>query len=235
MVSVAQFSQGHGDLPRCSGDWFLNEFAMAPQVPYARRRGRDERPRQKEIQMKIRHQTLLSLTIASLVATTTLVGQVRTDYDRSADFNRYATYSWEAVQAEEPLAIDRIKSAVNAALAAKGWKQVESGGDVSIMAMEMTEDHRTLRTYYDTFGSGLGWAWGGGFGDGFGSSTTTETTYTVGTLVVDLFDTSTKKLIWRGSAMGTLTDKSDNNIKLLNKGVRKMFDRFPSEKRRTQQ
>jgi hypothetical protein len=203
-------------------------------VPYARRRGGDELARQKETHMEIRHHTLLSLAIASVAATTALVGQVRTDYDRNANFNQYATYSWEAVHAEEPLAIDRIKAAVNTALAAKGWKQVESGGEVSIMAMEMTKDHRTLRTYYDTFGSGLGWGWGGVLGDGFGSSTTTEATYTVGTLVVDLFDTSTKKLIWRGSAMGTLTDKSDSNIKLLNRGVRKMFDRFPAEKRRAQ-
>jgi len=54
-------------------------------------------------------------------------------------------------------------------------------------------------------GGGWGWRrWGGGFGDGFGTSTTTEETYKVGTLVVDLFDTNTKKLIWRGSASDTL-------------------------------
>ncbi len=36
------------------------------------------------------------------------------------------------------------------------------------MAMEMTEDHRTLSTDHDTFGGGWGWRrWGGGFGDGF--------------------------------------------------------------------
>ena len=68
-------------------------------------------------------------------------------------------------------------------------------------AMQMTEQHRTLNTYYDNFGGGWGWRrWGGGFGDGFGTSTTTEETYKVGTLVVDLFDTNAKKLIWRGSA-----------------------------------
>jgi hypothetical protein len=48
------------------------------------------------------------------------------------------------------------------------------------IAMEMTEDHRTLNTYYDNFGGGWGWRrWGGGFGDGFGTSTTTEETYKV--------------------------------------------------------
>ena len=85
------------------------------------------------------------------------------------------------------------------------------------MAMEMTEDHRTLNAYYDNFGGGWGWRrWGGGFGDGFGTSTTTEETYKVGTLVVDLFDTNTQKLIWRGAAS-----------KKLNLDVEKMFDHFP--------
>jgi Domain of unknown function (DUF4136) len=104
------------------------------------------------------------------------------------------------------------------------------GGDVSIMSMEMTQDHRTLNTYYDNFGGGWGWRrWGGGFGDGFGTATTTEETYKVGTLVVDLFDTNAKKLIWRGSASDTLSDKFDKNIKKLNTDVQKMFDHFPPE------
>ena len=80
------------------------------------------------------------------------------------------------------------------------------------------------------FGGGWGWrGWGGGFGDGFGTATTTEETYKVGTLVVDLFDTNTKKLIWRGSASDTLSDKSDKNIKKFNSDVRRMFDHFPRE------
>ena len=49
----------------------------------------------------------------------------------------------------------------------------------------------------------------------------------VGTLVVDMFDVHTKKLVWRGSASDTLSDKSDKNIKNLDKGVQKMFDHFP--------
>jgi hypothetical protein len=168
--------------------------------------------------------------IALLAATSSFAQQVKTDYDRDADFNQYNTYSWQKVQTQNPLWVDRIKAAVNSALEAKGWMQVESGGDISIVAMEMTRSHQTLNTYYDSFGGGWGWRGGyGGFGDGFGDSTTTESTYRVGTLVVDLFDSTTKKLIWRGSASDTLSDKSDKNIKNLDKGVEKMFDRFPPD------
>ena len=177
-------------------------------------------------------QTKLSslMGIALIFATASLAQHVKTDYDRAADFSHYNTYSWGKVHTQDPLWVDRIKASITSALAAKGWTEVESGGDVSIMAMEMTEDHRTLQTYYDNFGGGWGWRrWGGGFGDGFGTSTTTEETYKVGTLVVDMFATNTKKLIWRGSASETLSRKSDKNIKNLYSDVRRMFDHFPPE------
>src|ERR1019366_6142402 len=161
--------------------------------------------------------------IVLLCATASFAQQVKTDYNREANFNQYKTYSWEKVQTQDSLWVDRIREAVNTALAAKGWTPVQSGGDVAIVAVETTQNQQTLDTFYDGFGGG--WRWRG-FG-GFGDSTTTVETYKVGTLVVDLFDATSKKLIWRGSASDTLSDKSDKNIKTLDKGVQKMFDRFP--------
>jgi hypothetical protein len=178
--------------------------------------------------MNTQRRILSLLGIALICATASFAQQVKTDYDRSTDFDHYKTYSWERVQTQDPLWVDRIKTAVNSALAAKGWTLVESGGNVSIMAMEMTQSHQTLDTYYD--GLGGGWGWGrrvGGVGSGFGESTTTVDTYRVGTLVVDLFDSSNKNLIWRGSLRDVLSDKSSKNIKNLDKGVVKLFDHFP--------
>ena len=167
--------------------------------------------------------------IAAMFATASFAQQVKTDYDRNADFSKDKTYSWENVHTENPLWVDRIKAAANSALAAKGWTQVESGGDISVMAMEISQSHQTLNTYYDNFGGGWGWRGWGGLGDSFGESTTTEDTYKVGTLVVDLFDAHTKKLIWRGAASDTLSDKSAKNIRNLDKGVDKMFDHSPPD------
>src|SRR3977135_1359691 len=77
--------------------------------------------------------------------------QVKTDYDRGANFAQYKTYSWEHVKTQDPLDVNRIKNAVNTALTAKGWTQVDSGGDVSIVAVEMTRDQQTLNTFYNGF------------------------------------------------------------------------------------
>lgn len=164
--------------------------------------------------------------IALLGAIASFGQQVKTDYDRGADFSRYKTYSWEKVQTQDPLWVDRIREAVNASLTGKGWTQVPSGGSVAIVAIEMTSDQQTLDTFYNGFGRG--WRWTGGFGD----ATIVVDNYKVGTLVVDLFDADSKKLIWRASSSETLSDKSDNNIRNLDKAVQKMFHHFPPEEKK---
>lgn len=176
--------------------------------------------------MKLQRVVFALIGMMLLFAAKSPAQQVKTDYDRAANFGQYKTYSWEQVKTKDPLDVDRIKGAVTAALAAKGWTQVDSGGDVSIVAMEITRNQQTLNTLYDGFGGGWGWRrFGGG---GFGEVTTTTETYKVGTVVVDLFDAKTKQLIWRGSESDTLSNNADKNIKNLDKGVDKMFKHFPS-------
>jgi hypothetical protein len=183
--------------------------------------------------MKVQHTIFASVGIALLYATVTFAQQVKTDYDRGTDFSQIKTYSWEKVQTQDQLLVNRIKQAVNAALASKGLTPVDSGGDVAIVAMEMNKDHQTVNTWYDGLGGfggfGGGWRWGGGFGGmgELGESTSSVEHYQVGTLVVDMFNAKTKNLIWRGSASDTLSSKSAKNIKDLDKGVQKMFDHFP--------
>ena len=173
--------------------------------------------------MKVQRTFFVLMGIMLLFAGKLTAGQVKTDYDRNADFGQYKTYSWEQVKTKDPLDTDRIKNAVNTALAAKGWTQVNSGGDVSVVAMEMTHSQQTLNTFYDGFGGG--WRWRG-FG-GMGEATTTTETYKVGTLVVDLFDGKTRQLIWRGDSSDTLSNNSNKNIQNLDKDVEKMFKQFP--------
>jgi hypothetical protein len=148
---------------------------------------------------------------------------VQTDFDHQANFSQYKTYSWQEIKPANSLWDARIKNAVDAQLAAKGWTQVDSGGEVAIVAIKATHRERTLQTFYDGFGGG--WRWRG-FG-GMGESITTEQDYKEGTLVVDLYDAKTQQLIWRGSAEDTVSDKAEKNEKNLDKGVAKMFKGFP--------
>ena len=165
--------------------------------------------------------TLFTLAVVGAA----LAQHVKTDFDHHANFNQYKIYSWQEIKPANSLWDERIRSAVDAQLAAKGWTKVASGGDVAVVAIKTTQTQRTLQTFYDGFGGG--WRWRG-FG-GMGEATTTEQDYKEGTLVVDLYDAKTKELIWRGSAEDTLSDKEAKNEKNLDKGVEKMFKKFPPD------
>jgi hypothetical protein len=165
---------------------------------------------------------LLHLAVLGSVAVSiALAVKVSTDYDHNADFSRYHAYSWLQVKAD-PLWTDRICTAIDSQLTAKGWTPTQSGGDASVAAFGATKQVPTLQTFYTDFGGG--WYWRG-FGDGI--ATTTVDYSQVGTLVVDIFDIPTKKLIWRATAADVLSDKPDKNEKKLEKAVEEMFSHFP--------
>jgi hypothetical protein len=79
-----------------------------------------------------------------------------------------------------------------------------------------------METFYDGFGGG--WRWRG-FGDST-ATTTTEITR-VGTLVVDIFDAQTQKLIWRGKQSDALSGNPQKNAERLAKDLGGMFKHFP--------
>jgi hypothetical protein len=169
--------------------------------------------------MKLQTRFLLSAAVLLVLTSAAFSREIKVDYDHHANFSQYKTYSWGKVETQNPLWDDRVKEAVDRELAKKGWTEVASGGDVTVMAIGTTRDQPTLQTFYDGF---PGWRWGG-----FGEATTWVEHYEVGTLIIDMFDSRDKKLIWRGSANDTLPDKPDKAMKDLQKSLEKMFDHFP--------
>jgi hypothetical protein len=148
--------------------------------------------------------------------------QFTIDYDHSTNFSQYKTYSWLKVQAGDSLWEDRIQRDIDAQLAAKGWTRVDANGSTTIAAFQSTQDQQTLNTFYDGFGGG--WRWRG-LGDSE-STTTTEITR-VGTLVVDIFDAQTQKLIWRGKQSDALSGNPQKNAGKLAKDLGGLFKHFP--------
>jgi Domain of unknown function (DUF4136) len=168
---------------------------------------------------------LLALLIAC--ATSAFSQDVTVDYDHHANFERYHTYSWKMVKMPDPLWDPRVQDAVNQELQKKGWQMVPSGGDVVLSAIGTTQTQTRLETFYTGPDWG-GWGWGG-----FGTATTTPEQYQVGTLVIDMFEANTKKLIWRGVAQGTVATKPSKNEKKLEKAAEKMFKNFPPKPKQT--
>jgi len=167
----------------------------------------------------------LAAAVLAMVCGTALAQDVHTDYDKKASFGEYHTYYWAKVQTSNPLWQQRVQDAVDKDLQAKGWNRVGSGGDIALTAVGSAQNQKEYQTFYD--GLGGGWRWGG-----FGTeATTTVQNYRVGTLVLDMYDSKDKRLVWRGTASNTLSNNPDKNEKGLDKAVDKMFKDFPPKEK----
>ena len=190
----------------------------------------------RDIKLAVATAVLLSSTYA-------LASNVRTDYDKGANFASYKTYSWGTVSTANPLIEDRVKAEISRDLQAKGWQLVPSGGSATVFANDKVKNEQELETTYNGFGDGGWggrWGWGGwggfgggygpgGFGGGGGEATTTTETQRVGHFVVDIFDASTHKLLFRGVADNNLSNNSSKNSKGLSKDVDAMLKKLPSD------
>jgi hypothetical protein len=165
-------------------------------------------------------QSAVVACVLLLLSAAAFASEVHTDYHRSTNFSRYHTYYWRSVQSDQPLWRERIRHAIDKELQAKGWREVPSGGQVALSAVGAVHDVRQYQTF--DYGLGPGWWWGMDQ-----ESTTTEEKVPVGSLVVVMFDAGTHRLIWRGTATDTLSDKTRNNERKLTMIVDKMFRKFP--------
>jgi hypothetical protein len=164
--------------------------------------------------MKLR--MISALTVATLTAGAVVYAQhVTTDSDPAAPFATFRTYAWTPGTASAvSLTEQRIHEGVNAQLQAKGMTQVNANPNVYVAT------HVTTRTVPQVIADGFGpWGFGGGMA--------TVQTYMEGTLVVDLYDANTKKMVWRGVATATVSDKPQKNTTKIDKALAKMFERYP--------
>jgi hypothetical protein len=146
---------------------------------------------------------------------------VKVDYDKAASFGAIKTFSLKIGTAwGNPLGEKRVTDEITGALIAKGWKQApEAQADAHVVLHGATETKHTLNTFYSGMG---GYRWGG-----MGTASTTDSQYTVGTLVVDIFDAKGKNLIWRGIAQDEASNKPEKNIQKVAKASDKLFKDFP--------
>ncbi len=169
--------------------------------------------------------TLSAALLFATSATVVLAQQVSTDYDHSANFSQFHTFSFGNIHASDQLYEQRIKDQISRDFTAHGWQAVPDGGDVTIVAAGGLHTQQEYSTFYNGMG-GFGWrrGWGGG---GFGDAYTTVDQIPVGTLVVDIYQTGSKQLLFRGTASDQLSNNSNKNTAKLDKAIDKLFNKFP--------
>ena len=162
--------------------------------------------------------------------------KVTSDYDKTVDFSKYKTYSylgWAEGSDQIMTRFDkeRIEQAFAEEFAKRGMTYQESGGDVVISLFLVVDQKTGTTAYTNHYGSpafggyyyGYDWAWGMGY------STTTyhDYDYEVGTLVCDVFDASTKKLVWQGVGSGTVDENPNTREKNIPKKIAQLMAEYP--------
>jgi Domain of unknown function (DUF4136) len=171
----------------------------------------------KEGEMKLRLGIIGTVILTALLA---WAQKVETDYDHTFNFSQLHTFVVKFGSVwNNPLQQERAKEDIVRELTAKGWTQAadDASADAVVVIHGATQQQKSLDTWY----SGGGWGWGPGM------TTTTVNTVNVGTMVVDLFDAKTKKLVYRGTASDDISDKPEKNAKKIDKAVEKIFKDFP--------
>jgi hypothetical protein len=143
---------------------------------------------------------------------------VSVNYDKTYDFSKIRSFAVQVgSQAQDPFLEKHFVSTVKGTLGSKGWAEADPAtADATVVLHGQSETRRRLEGY-----STGGWRWGGGMG-----SAQLED-YRVGTIVVDVFETKTKTLLFRGAAGDEMSDKAEKNEKKIDKAVSKIFKDFP--------
>ena len=152
--------------------------------------------------------------------------------DPAADFSRYKSYSWTEMKEVRSEAVKkRIMSAVDAQLRRKGFVRKDDGADLRLVV------HPSLSKEYPTHSYDPGWEYGWGtwappFGD-IGTGSSLGESIPIGTVMVDLVDAATKKLVWRGAARSPLDSEAsvEQKQELVDEAMEKLFKKFPPKKK----
>ncbi len=192
---------------------------------------------------------IIAIKIAALfLAITTLTAcsgiSINNDWDPGADFSQFQTFALldNMGQPINGFNEQRIVAAIVADLTSKGLQQVDDGdkADLAIGYQVTTEDRTSFQTVHSSW-SGHGYRypshWGGSTRHSsmhwgttnMGTSTTTQFNYTVGTLIIAMFEADNKELVWEGSASGTVTQSSrpEVNEQRINDAIQRILRSFP--------
>lgn len=162
--------------------------------------------------------------IALLAIAPVFAQDIRTDYDHNFAFNKMKSYSWGKIETTDPTLEPRITAAVDRVMQGYGFKESDKDkkGDFIFTAVEASNPEQYAAFYRDL---NLDWhrGWdGGGFSNGANSLQQIQG----GTLVVDIYDAATGKLIWRGTATENIPQSQQTQAKV-DHAINTLFAHYP--------
>ena len=161
---------------------------------------------------------------------------VRSDYDKSADFGSYSTYAFmdgagPDGDGYQSLFTQYMITAITAEMEKRGYTK-SNNPDLLVNFNAVLQEKTKVTSSPAPMPMGGYYGYRGGFYDpwgGYGYATQTNVSqYTEGTFNIDLVDAKKKQLVWEGVAVGRITEKKLENLQeTVQNGVPQFFDKYP--------
>jgi hypothetical protein len=176
----------------------------------------------------MRKMTFLFTAMAALATAGCATMLVSSHIERDATFADYVTYDWgppdnlpvgDPRLDNNPFFNDYLQGAIEKKMAAKGFERAVTGTP-DLLVHYHASVHQKLDVY--EVDSRYGYC--------YGNCQPQVVDYELGTLIIDIVDTKTSKVIWRGWAQDTMNgviDDQDRLEKQVGEGVTKMMMLLP--------
>jgi hypothetical protein len=150
-----------------------------------------------------------------------LAQDVKYNFMPGTDFAKFHTYKWIVIEGgshPNQIADAQIKSSVDSQLAAKGLTKTDGDKADLLIGYQVAVDKEKQWNAYSMGGPRFG-----------GMGTATSSTISNGSLVLDIYNPTTKQLVWTGTATKTLNPSSnqEKNQKDLDKAMAKLLKNYP--------
>lgn len=176
---------------------------------------------------------LLTGGLAVLAAGCLALMPVSTHYDRGVDFARYSTYAWGPADAlpvtdarlrDNPFFVDDLHGAIDVELQSRGLRQATSErADLLVHFHAAVTERIEVPAQAEPFPECVG-----------RDCPPVVTGYEAGTIVIDLVDTFSNRVVWRGWAEHRLEDVLDDPPlvhRRVRDAVHRVMERLPLEVR----
>lgn len=168
--------------------------------------------------------------------------KVSTDYDKTINFKKYksfSVYDLKQTGSVNPANADRIVNAIKNQMKEKGFIEDILNPDLHINAVSIITGKEAVAmdaaptNYYGYGGVYRPYGYYGvGYGYGYAENPSTrenEYDFKEGTLMIDVVDTKTQKMVWQGVGKTEIDTKPVNADELINYAVGAIMVSFPPE------
>jgi len=167
------------------------------------------------------------LAAVSLGVTSCSPFQVKSDYSATANFANYKTYLLRTDDLKlNDIDKDRVLNELSKQLQAKAL----TSGQNPDLIVNVKASHKKVQDITTSYNGGFDWGRPWGWGGGFGMGNTWTNNYNSGTIVIDIVDAKTQKLVWQGVGSGLSVDSPKSKQKQIPQIVADIMANYPPQK-----